>query len=60
MVVDPITVHPDQPIYEALEMMKRLEISGFPVVKEGKLVGIFTNRDMRFETDYSKKISGRS
>jgi IMP dehydrogenase len=57
MVVDPITVHPDQPLYEALETMKRLEISGFPVVKEGKLVGIFTNRDIRFETDYSKKIS---
>lgn len=57
MVVDPITVHPDQPLYEALEIMKRLEISGFPVVKEGKLVGIFTNRDIRFETDYSKKIS---
>jgi IMP dehydrogenase len=57
MVVDPITVHPDQPLYEALETMKRLEISGFPVVKEGKLVGIFTNRDIRFETDYNKKIS---
>ncbi len=57
MVVDPITVHPDQPLYEALEIMKRLEFSGFPVVKEGKLVGIFTNRDMRFETDFSKKIS---
>jgi IMP dehydrogenase len=57
MVIDPITVHPDQPLYEALETMKRLEISGFPVVREGKLVGIFTNRDIRFETDYSKKIS---
>jgi IMP dehydrogenase len=56
MVVDPITVHPDQPLYEALEIMKRLEISGFPVVKEGKLVGIFTNRDIRFETDFNKKI----
>ena len=56
MVVDPITVHPDQPLYEALDIMKRLEISGFPVVKEGKLVGILTNRDIRFETDFSKKI----
>ena len=55
MVVDPITVHPDQPLYEALEIMKRLEISGFPVVKDGKLVGIFTNRDIRFETDYNQK-----
>lgn len=57
MIVNPITVHPDQKIYEALELKKKYDISGFPVVKEGKLVGILTNRDLRFQTDYGKKIS---
>jgi IMP dehydrogenase len=57
MVIDPITMQPDQKIYEAFTLMKRYEISGFPVVKDGKLVGILTNRDLRFETDYSRKIS---
>ncbi|MCX8044765.1 MAG: IMP dehydrogenase [Desulfobacterota bacterium] len=57
MVVNPITMHPDQKIYEAHELMRQYEISGFPVVKDGKLVGIVTNRDLRFETDYNKKIS---
>ncbi|MEI6125460.1 MAG: IMP dehydrogenase [Pseudomonadota bacterium] len=56
MIVNPITVHPDLKIYEALELMKKYEISGFPVVKEGKPVGILTNRDLRFETDFGKKI----
>ena len=50
MIVDPVTMEPDQKIYEALEMMKRYRISGVPVVKSGKLVGILTNRDLRFET----------
>ncbi len=49
MIVDPITIHPDQKIYEALDIMKRFRISGVPVVREGKLVGILTNRDLRFE-----------
>ncbi len=49
MIVDPVTVDPDQKIYEALEIMKRFRISGVPVVKDGKLVGILTNRDLRFE-----------
>jgi len=57
MVINPITMHPDQKIYEAHELMRQYEISGFPVVKDGKLVGIVTNRDLRFETDYGKKIS---
>ena len=57
MVLNPITVHPDQKIYEAHELMRQYEISGFPVVKDGKLVGIVTNRDLRFETDYGKTIS---
>lgn len=57
MVVNPITVHPDQKIYQAFELMRQYQISGFPVVKDGKLVGIFTNRDLRFETDFDKHIS---
>ena len=49
MIVDPITVHPDQPIAQALEIMQQYRISGLPVTREGKLVGILTNRDLRFE-----------
>lgn len=56
MIVDPITMHPDQKIYEALEVMEKYRISGVPIVKEGKLVGILTNRDLRFETDLDQKI----
>ncbi len=50
MIVDPVTMEPEQKIYEALAVMKRYRISGVPVVKSGKLVGILTNRDLRFET----------
>ena len=60
MVVNPITVDPDQKIHHALELMEKHNISGFPVVKNGKLVGILTNRDLRFETDYSPEHRGRS
>ncbi|MDE1155570.1 MAG: IMP dehydrogenase [Acidobacteriaceae bacterium] len=48
MIVDPITIEPERPISEALEMMRRYKISGVPVTKNGKLVGILTNRDLRF------------
>lgn len=57
MIVDPVTLPPDKMIGEALEVMKRFSISGIPVTKKGKLVGILTNRDLRFEKDLSKKIS---
>ena len=57
MIVDPVTVGPDQKIYEALEVMKRFRISGVPVTKGGKLVGILTNRDLRFETRFDLPIS---
>ena len=57
MVVNPITVDPDQKIHHALELMEKHNISGFPVVKNGKLVGILTNRDLRFETDYTQSIA---
>jgi len=48
MIVDPITIEPEQQISAALEMMRRYKISGVPVTKNGKLVGILTNRDLRF------------
>jgi IMP dehydrogenase len=57
MIVDPITMHPDQKIYEALELMRKYRISGVPITKEGRLVGILTNRDLRFETQLDQPIS---
>jgi IMP dehydrogenase len=57
MIVDPVTVDPEQPISAALEVMKRYRISGVPVTKQGKLVGILTNRDLRFENRYDQPIS---
>ncbi len=50
MIVDPITIEPDRKISDALELMRRYRISGVPVTKGKKLVGILTNRDLRFET----------
>ncbi len=50
MIVDPVTMEPGQLISDALDVMKRFRISGVPVTKNGKLVGILTNRDLRFET----------
>jgi len=57
MILDPITMHPDQKIFEAMEVMKKYRISGVPITKEGKLVGILTNRDLRFESRLEEKIS---
>lgn len=57
MIVDPITISQDAPISEALAMMKKYKISGVPVTEKGKLIGILTNRDLRFETQLSKKVS---
>ena len=57
MIVDPITIDPDQKIYEALEVMKQYRISGVPVTRNGKLLGILTNRDLRFETQLDQPIS---
>ncbi len=56
MIVDPITMEPGQKIYEALEVMKKYRISGVPVTKNGRLVGILTNRDLRFETQLDQPI----
>jgi IMP dehydrogenase len=60
MIVDPITMRPTQKIREALESMAKYRISGVPITKaNGKLVGILTNRDLRFETDLDLPISAR-
>jgi IMP dehydrogenase len=56
MIVDPITMRPDQTIGEALKLMMHYRISGVPITVDGKLIGILTNRDLRFETDMSKPI----
>jgi IMP dehydrogenase len=57
VIIDPITISPDQRIHEALELMSRHKISGIPVTKNGKLVGILTIRDLRFETRLGLKVS---
>src|SRR5882724_9429155 len=56
MIVDPVTVDPEQKIADALDVMRRYRISGVPVTKNGKLVGILTNRDLRFETRFDLPI----
>lgn len=56
MIVNPITLSPNRPISQALEVMKRYSISGIPITEKGRLVGILTNRDLRFLKDFSKKI----
>ena len=57
MIVDPVTIDPEQKIADALDVMKRYRISGVPVTKNGKLVGILTNRDLRFETRYDLPVA---
>src|SRR6476469_8124623 len=61
MIVNPITLSPTNRIYEALELMKKYSISGVPITedgsKEGRLVGILTNRDLRFETNVNRAIA---
>lgn len=57
MITDPITVAPDQKISEAQEIMNKYGISGLPVTKNGRLVGILTNRDLRFEKRHDRSVS---
>ena len=57
MIVDPITIGPGKPISGALELMRRYRISGVPVTENGRLVGILTNRDLRFESRYDLPVS---
>ncbi len=56
MILDPITIDPDRKIFEVLSIMEKYRISGVPVVKKGNLVGIITNRDLRFEAGLDKKV----
>jgi len=56
MIVDPITIRPEQKIRDAIELMARYRISGIPVTKGKKLVGIITNRDLRFETNLEETV----
>ena len=57
MILNPITMDPEQRIFEALEVMKKYRISGVPITKNGKLMGILTNRDLRFEKRLDEKIA---
>lgn len=57
MIIDPVTVHPDQSVREILKLMEKYRISGLPVTKGDQLMGIVTNRDLRFETEMEKKAS---
>ena len=56
MIVDPITISPENKIGDALDLMSRYHISGIPVTKGTRLVGIITNRDLRFETNLDRKV----
>lgn len=57
MITDPITLEPGAALHEALSAMERFHISGIPITEHGRLVGILTNRDIRFETNYDRPIS---
>lgn len=57
MIVDPVTINPEQKVHEVMDLMQRYHISGVPVTKGDQLVGIVTNRDLRFETDLEKKVA---
>lgn len=57
MITDPITLAPETPVYEALALMKKYSISGVPITVKGKLVGILTNRDLRFEQKLDQPLS---
>jgi len=57
MIVSPITIDPDQKVSDALDLMNRYRISGVPVVRKKRLVGILTNRDLRFETNLEQPVS---
>jgi IMP dehydrogenase len=57
MIIDPMTIEPDRPISDVLDLMQTYRISGVPVTKDDLLVGIVTNRDLRFETQLDKRVS---
>src|SRR5918996_1388553 len=53
---DPMTIPPEMPVREVIQLQRSHKISGFPVVKNGKVVGIATNRDLRFETELDQPV----
>ena len=57
MITDPITVSPNQPVRDAMNLMERYHISGVPVTQGKELVGILTNRDLRFETNFEQQVA---
>ena len=57
VITDPFHLSPEQPVSAACDLMAKYKISGVPITREGKLVGILTNRDLRFETDFEQPIS---
>ncbi len=57
VITDPFYLEPENMVYEAVALMEKYKISGVPITKKGKLVGILTNRDLRFENDYNQPIS---
>jgi len=57
MIVDPVTIRPEQKVHEVLALMEKYRISGVPVIRGDQLVGIVTNRDLRFETDLEKSVA---
>ena len=59
MIANPITLSADKSINDAKKVMENYHISGLPVVKDGKLIGIITNRDIRFETDGNLSVKDR-
>ena len=59
VITDPFYLHPDNTLEDANDLMSKFRISGVPITESGKLVGIITNRDLKFEEDFSKKISER-
>lgn len=56
MITNPVTIHPKDRLTDVISVMKEVNISGFPVVDEGKLVGILTGRDIRFEKNYNLRV----
>jgi IMP dehydrogenase len=57
VITDPFFLSEDHYLYDAVALMEKYRISGVPITKNGKLIGILTNRDIRFETNYNKKIT---
>ncbi len=57
VITDPFFLSPDNTLQDADNLMAKFRISGVPITENGRLVGIITNRDLKFETDFSKKIS---